>query len=200
MNNKEVTVSKDNRQCHHEKHRYSSAWIHSPEKIFETVEIKKGSLFLDLGCGQGDYSIYVAGLKEKAVRVLALDIRQELIDNIRVTAQERKLDNLKAVACDITDSIPLPDNSVDICLAATILHALKLSKIKDRLFNEIHRVLKPEGRFMVVECKKEETPCGPPMKMRIALKKLSKIISQYSFVRTGVEDLGMNYLVKFVKI
>ena len=98
---------------------------------------------------------------------------------------------------DITDPLPIEDCSIDACLLATVLHIPDVSKGRKRLFNEIRRVLKPNGRLAVLECKKEDMPFGPPLHMRLSQEELETFVPEYGFVKIDSVDLGYNYLIQF---
>ena len=55
------------------------------------------------------------------------------------------------------ENIPLPNESVDLALMASVLHELNgYATVK-----EVHRFLKPYGVLAVLEWKKKETEFGP---------------------------------------
>jgi ubiquinone/menaquinone biosynthesis C-methylase UbiE len=122
-----------------------------------------------------------------------------LISNLEDTANNNGLKNIKPIATDITDNLPIEDSSIDICFVSTVLHTMDIPKIKDKFFNEIHRVLKPEGRLAIIECKKEKSDFGPPMNMRISSDEMETIVLPYGFKKTNLLDLGFNYMVQFVR-
>lgn len=81
-----------------------------------------------------------------------------------------------------------------------MLHSLNLADVESTLFSEIGRVLKPEGRLAIIECKKEDQPCGPPIDMRISAEELERTITKHGFRKLSLCDLGYNYLIQFRKI
>lgn len=195
-------TNRDNNRCHHEArngpHRgRSSYWIHDPAIIFRELNLGNGDVFLDLGCGAGDYSVHAAKEVGKEGHVYATDIRGELIDNIRDRAASLGLENLSATISDIHAPMPFEDDSIDVVFISTVLHAVDLVAAGKMLFPEIRRILKPGGRLFVIECKKEEMPFGPPLHMRLSPEQIEEAASGYGFEKTGLVDLGYNYLIKF---
>jgi len=163
----------------------SSFWMHDPELVFGELKLKEGDSFLDIGCGTGDYSVYASKIVRDSGVVYALDIQKELINNLRKQADLEGLNNINAIISDIAAPLPVEDNIIDVCFISTVLHSVNLDEHGKKLFSEIGRVLKPEGRLVIIECKKENLSRGPPLHMRISVKKINLI------------DLGSNYMVKF---
>lgn len=190
-------------KCHskgHNSHRRgaSSFWMHDPELIFKELNLKCGDIFLDIGCGTGDYSINAAEKVGKTGLVYATDIQKELIDDLTRNAEEAGLENVRAIVNDVHDHLPFEDKTVDICLISTVLHSLNLEDVKGELFPEIKRVLKPKGRLIIIECKKEEMKFGPPLSLRISPDEIERHVSFFGFEKTDLVDIGYNYMIKFV--
>ena len=73
----------------------------------------------------------------------------DMTDEMLALAEENKrrsgLANVEFLRGEI-ESIPLPDNAVDVIISNCVIN---LSGDKDRVLREAHRVLKPGGRFAV---------------------------------------------------
>lgn len=195
-------INRHENRCHpgsrHGPHRgRSSYWIHDPAIIFKELNLGNGDVFLDLGCGAGDYSVHAAKEVGKEGHVYATDIRDEFIDNLRDRAASLGLENLSATISDIHAPMPFEEGSIDVVFISTVLHTVDLVAAGRILFPEIRRILKPGGRLFVIECKKEEMPFGPPLHMRLSPGEIEEAASGYGFEKTGFVDLGYNYLIKF---
>ena len=171
--------------------------MHDPKLIFSELKLKEGDSFLDLGCGTGDYAIHASEIVGNSGVVYALDKWKKLIDNLQEKADSQGVGNIRAMAVDITDVLPVENDCIDVCLLATVMHALNPAKDGNMLFNEIRRVLKPDGHMAVIECKKEEMPFGPPLHMRLSPEEIEDAVSQYGFEKINVIDLRYNYMIKF---
>ncbi|AEB67716.1 MAG: S-adenosyl-L-methionine-binding protein [Methanosaeta sp. PtaU1.Bin060] len=191
------------RQCdrpnRHKKGK-SSFWMQDPDLVFGGLDLQRGDCFLDLGSGPGDYSIRASRLIGDTGRAYALDKNQDAIVDLRDKVVSEGLKNIKAEVCDISGPLPVKDSCVDICFISTVLHSLNLADVESTLFSEIGRVLKPEGRLAIIECKKEDQPCGPPIDMRISAEELERTITKHGFRKLSLCDLGYNYLIQFRKI
>jgi ubiquinone/menaquinone biosynthesis C-methylase UbiE len=103
-----------------------------------------GARVLDLGCGGGHASFAVAPVVEK---VIAYDLSEEMLAVVATAAAERGLDNL-AVRQGSADRLDFPDASFDlVCTRFSAHHWRQLPQALD----EVLRVLKPGGRFIVID-------------------------------------------------
>lgn len=171
--------------------------MHDSEFVFQELKLAEGDFFLDLGCGAGDYTIRAAQMVGDSGLVFALDIWDGVIDHLTEEATFQGLKNIKPMVADITGRLPIEDNTIDVCFIATVLHAMDFEKNKKNLFNEIQRVLKPNGRLAIIECKKEDQPFGPRMQSRLSPEELTPIAIQSGFQQIAFSDLGYNYLIQF---
>ena len=187
--------------CHREDHHRrgpSSFHMHDPAVVFRMLDLKKGDVFLDLGCGAGDYSLRAAEIVGESGSIYALDLWPDMLDKICEEGAVRGLKNIHPVVSDIRREIDIPDSCIDVCLVATVLHTLNDAPEKTKLYAEIKRVLKPGGKLAIIECKKDDSPFGPPIHMRISPKELEKELEVPGFLKTHHVDLGTNYMALFV--
>jgi SAM-dependent methyltransferase len=187
----------DSRNPCHQRRGPSSIWIHDPDVVFNALRLKEGDVVLDLGCGPGDYALKAATIVQNTGEVYALDKDQYLLDGLIAEADAQRILNIRAKIADITDTLPIGNDRIDVCLLFTVLHSLRLSTIERSLFNEIGRVLKPKGRVTIIELKKEEQPFGPPIDRRLSPDEIEKSISKFGFDRLGITDLGYTYMIQF---
>ncbi len=168
--------------------------------LFEILALKAGDCFVDLGCGAGDFSMRAAETVGPNGTVYALDRWPELAETLTQRAAEKGLENIRPLTCDISGPLPLDDNIANVCFMANVLHGFNLATDTEALFGEIRRILKPGGRAAILEFIKEETPCGPPIHMRISAEEIAEAVEQYSFAPVGVVDFGRTYLAQFTVV
>ncbi|WP_284077476.1 class I SAM-dependent methyltransferase [Herbaspirillum aquaticum] len=103
-----------------------------------------GARVLDLGCGGGHASFAVAPVVEK---VIAYDLSEDMLKVVAGAAAERGLANL-AVRQGSADRLDFPDASFDlVCTRFSAHHWRHLPQA----LGEVFRVLKPGGRFIVID-------------------------------------------------
>jgi len=101
--------------------------------------IKPGGIFLEIGCGTGRMTEFIA----KDFRVVATDISGEMIKR----AQQR-LPGIDFMETD-GETIPLPDNSIDVAFSYLVFQHFKTKEMLVNNFKEVYRILKRGGLFKV---------------------------------------------------
>jgi ubiquinone/menaquinone biosynthesis C-methylase UbiE len=176
----------------------SSFSLVDPEKVFGELRLKKGSAFLDMACGSGQYSIAASEIVGDEGRIYAIDLWEEGVTTLMEQALAKGLKNLNAMVGDITKRIPIDNDRIDVCLMATALHELTLAKTADKALAEAVRVLGPDGTLAIIEFEKIDRPPGPPIHIRLAPDDVASIIIPHGFTKARVTEVGpYNYLMTF---
>jgi ubiquinone/menaquinone biosynthesis C-methylase UbiE len=113
------------------------------EKLWNFADIKENQKFLEIGCGNGATSKYVA--KRYHLNVTGTDVDSEQIQLAQQNLDD--MPNVRFLAADATD-LPFEDDDFDIVLSFQVLH--HISNWLDAL-KEMNRVLKPKGYFICVD-------------------------------------------------
>ncbi len=169
--------------------------MQDPGMVFSELGLKAGDVFLDIGCGVGDYAIHAARLVGNVGHVYALDKVPFLIRELQARAVAEDVTNLTAGVADAAHSLPIHDDSVDVCLVSTVLHIPDVTANSDRLFSEIRRVLKTDGHVAIIECSKKDLSFGPPEKMRLTPDEVETMATRCGFHKLREVDLGFNYMI-----
>lgn len=115
--------------------------------LFKKYNVRK---ILDLGCGTGRHTIYLA---KKGFSVYGIDIAKE---GIKITKSWLSKENLQAnlKIGSIYGKLPFPSNSFDAIISTKVVHHEKIQNIR-KAIKEIERVLKPNGLIFVTVRKRK---------------------------------------------
>ena len=178
----------------------SSFGLIDTAKFFHELDLKKGITFLDIACGRGNYSLAALDIIGKDSQVYAVDLWEEGVLSLKNEAAAKGIQNIATFVSDASQNIPVGNESVDVCLMATVLHDFVGDKVDRGVMQEIVRVIKPNGVLAIVEFYKKEGPPGPPKPVRLSPQEVDKIVSGYGFKQDRLTDIGPdNYLQVFIK-
>lgn len=115
------------------------------------IRLSSGMKALDLGCGPGALSFALAEASARDVEITGVDISKDQIDYAQANASlfSCKLD-FRRVSMDETG---LPDASIDLVMTSMALHETP-PQVRRNAIAEAARVLKPGGRFLLVDWSK----------------------------------------------
>ena len=178
----------------------SSYDLIDPGTLWAALNLPQGITFLDLGCGQGNYSLAAASLIGPTGVVYAVDLWEEGIAALKERAAREGRANLKPLAAGGGPG-PHGEPSVDVGLMATVLHDLVEAGTAAGALAEVTRVIKAGGRLAIVEFDKIDGPPGPPRHIRLDPAEVEALVAPYGFARQQTVKLGpYNYLITFVKL
>ena len=108
-------------------------------------EPQPGEICVDLGCGRGNDVIRMAQSVGEKGLAYGLDISDGMIDKAQKNAAKLGVSNVQFIKSEL-ESLKLPSNIADLLISnCTINHASD----KATVWNEVYRVLKKGGRFVV---------------------------------------------------
>ena len=176
----------------------SSFELIETDKLFQILALKHWYTVLDMGCGPGMYALAMAEIIGDGGRVYAADLWEEGVARLQERIERRGTKNVTPILADVSKTLPLPGDSLDLILMATVLHDLKEAGVQDGALAEARRLLKRHGVFAVVEFKKVPGPPGPPISIRLSPEEVAALVEPFGFTRTGLQEIGpYNYLMTF---
>ena len=136
-----------------------SLGLHRLWKHYTTTvaDIRPGYQVLDIAGGTGDLSMAFAKQVGPTGRVVHTDINEAMLR----TGRDRLVDhgfNLPTLVCD-AEKLPFADNHFDV---VSVAFGLRNMTHKDVALKEMCRVLKPNGKLLVLEFSKVAKPLEKP--------------------------------------
>ncbi|MBT8384810.1 MAG: bifunctional demethylmenaquinone methyltransferase/2-methoxy-6-polyprenyl-1,4-benzoquinol methylase UbiE [Bacteroidia bacterium] len=116
------------------------------KKVVQIIKDKKPETILDIATGTGDFAIMLSKLNPK--KIVGLDLSKGMLEIGIEKIKKKNLDNLIEMVLGDSENLPFEDNSFD---AITVGFGVRNFEDLDKGLQEIHRVLKPSGIFVVLE-------------------------------------------------
>src|SRR5438105_2804045 len=123
-----------------------------PDRMLAALEIKPGSVVADIGAGVGYHTWRLAEIVGPSGKVIAEDIQEGMIGLLKKNISDRKLKNVDIILGTPTDP-KLPNNAIDVVLLVDVYHEFSDAIT---MMSRIRSSLKPGGRVVLVEFRKED--------------------------------------------
>jgi len=173
-----------------------------PEGVLRAVGMEAGMDVVDLCCG---YGYFTAPMCKRVYpgAVYALDLEAELLSQARQAC--RGNENFHAVQGDASALPTLLPKPVDLVFIANTFHGVP---DKAQLSESVYTVLKPGGRFAIVnwhQRPREETivlgqPRGPKTELRMPPGELREAVEPAGFTLEALVEVGpYHYGMRFTK-
>jgi len=146
-----------------------------PDKVLKDMGLKTGDTILDFGIGTGFFALPALEIIGKNGFLYGTDLSADMLEYTKERTKD--FSNIKLLLTDGLD-IPVETSSVDLVIMAFVLHEINE---KDKTLAEIKRILKPGGKFLIVEWNTENIEKGPPKNDRISIKEASEILKKEGF-------------------
>lgn len=128
-------------------------WLRS-YVVNRAAALKTQGEAVDLGCGPG-YLVVELASRLPGLQVTGVDLSQEMLITASEFAWESGVGDWVAFRQGDAQQIPFPDASLDLVVSTLSLHHWSNPVV---VFNEIARVLKPGGAFLIFDLRRDMLP------------------------------------------
>lgn len=120
--------------------------------LVRSLHLKPGDVVSDIGAGSGVISMRMAELILPEGKVMAVDVQEEMLERLKENCRNFGVTNVEPVK-STQKSTNLKDNSVDLAIMVDVYHEFEYPY---EMLADISRSLKPGGRVVFVEYRKED--------------------------------------------
>jgi len=141
--------------------------------MLANLGMKRGMTIVDMGCGNGFYSLQMARVVGAEGKVIGVDIQPEMLKMLKERGSEAKLTNIEPILGTVADP-KLPKGKVDLILCVDVYHEFSHP---EQMLKGMRDSLAPGGMVALLEYRSEDPKV--PIKL---LHKMSKkqILKEYS--------------------
>ena len=160
MNSRVVKIREKERKSHIEIYKNealynSDSWLSKPIKTVKDImpyfQENKSLRVLDLGCGVGRNSIFIADkFASKECLIDCVDILEIAIEKLQINANEHSVSNIIRGFVDTIEHFPITKDTYDLVIAVS---ALEHVESKDAFLWKLHEIkegIKPNGIVCLV--------------------------------------------------
>jgi ubiquinone/menaquinone biosynthesis C-methylase UbiE len=140
--------------------RTNSSGFMNPDRIVKEIGIRSGMTVADFGCGAGYFTIPIAKSVKNSGKVYAIDVVNSALESVLSKAKLYGLLNIETIRANVetVGGSKLSDESVDLVLLANILFQCGNY---DSVLKESKRVLKDNGRIVIIDWIPKKISLGP---------------------------------------
>jgi predicted methyltransferase len=165
-----------------------------PDRALDLVGITPGMVVADVGAGTGYMTMRLARRVGPTGKVYASDLQPAMLQIIRDKVRQQQLSNVEVVQ-GVQDDGKLPDSAIDLALLVDVYHEFWRPQ---QMLRSIRRSLRPDGRLVLVEYRKEDPsiPIAHTHRMSVAEARTEVEAEGFTFDRL-VEGLPRQHIIEF---
>jgi ubiquinone/menaquinone biosynthesis C-methylase UbiE len=162
---------------------------YNPEAILR--DLRAGMVFVDIGCGDGFFSILAARKVGEKGKIYAVDSDASAIERLNRKAWADGLKNIVS-KIGLAEETVFCNGCADFVFFSMVLHDFADPA---KVLQNAKAMMKPTGRLVDLDWKKQEMPYGPPFKIRFSETHASSLIHNEGFQIGSVRDAGNHHYI-----
>jgi len=164
---------------------------YNPEEILKQAGLQQGMVFVDVGCGDGFFTILAASIVGEKGKVYAVDSDAAAVDKLKRKVAEQKLRNIHSEVGDAEHTV-----FCEHC-AGVVFYSMVLHDFSDpvKVLHNAKSMLKPSGLLVNLDWKKLQMPFGPPLQIRFSEQQAEALITQAGLTVKNLKDIGPYHYV-----
>jgi len=168
----------------------------TPELALDLIGITPGTVVADVGAGSGYMTTRLAQRVGPGGQVLAEDIQPGLLSLLHDKLERDHIRNVELIV-GTEDDAGLPADAVDLVLLVDVYHELSRPAA---MMQSLKRALKPSGRLVLVEYRKEDPSIPIADIHRMSIAEIRNEVEAEGFrFNQAIERLPRQHIVIFRK-
>ena len=159
-----------------------------PDEVLKALGLRRGESVADIGSGSGYFTLRLAAAVGPTGRVYGVDVDPDMVRHLNRRVRDNGVANVVSILAADDDPL-LQDASVDRFFVCDTWHHIE---DQAKYLGLMKRMLRPGGEVVMIDFKKEATPLGPPLEMRIARAALVEQMQAAGF-RLATEHAFLPY-------
>ena len=157
---------------------------YNPDAVLQ--DLHEGMTFVDVGCGDGFFTILASKKVGKNGKVYAIDIDPAGIEKLKSRARTEGLTNIAAKVGRAED-IVFCNQCADF-----IFYSMDLHDFGDavKVLQNAKQMIKPTGNLIDLDWKKQDMQFGPPITIRFSQEHASSLMRSSGFTVVNIRDAG----------
>ena len=155
----------------------------NPDKNIAQIDIQTGDHVVVFGSGAGGHSFAAARALKGTGHVYAIDVREDLLSRLKNDALKQNLVNIAIIHTNIESpqGTTLKENSKDIVIIPNTLFSYDK---KPNILQEAYRILKTNGKLLIVEWRSSFGNMGPHQDDIVTQQQATKLATGAGFTFT----------------
>lgn len=167
-----------------------------PAKLLAELELKEGDIFVDVGAGNGFFSLPAAQIVGDKGKVYSVDVEIDMLLDLKYRAQNAGLTE-RIEICKSEDNDANLHLKADFMLFAYLFHEVDE---KDKFLDNYFNFLKEGSKVVFIEWDPAKREEGPPLQHRIESDKLKAMLKERNIKNIKVKEIDFNsYLISGIK-
>lgn len=163
-----------------------------PSQVIDALRLHAGEVVADLGAGSGYFTFRMSPKVGNTGKVLAVDVQDEMLQTLKRRAAADNITNVQVIKASETDP-HLPTGAVDLVLFVDVYHELAYPY---EVMQRVRDSLKPNGRVVFVEYRKEDTEVPIKEVHKMSVAQLDEEMMAVGLVRVRrIETLPLQHIL-----
>jgi len=168
-----------------------------PAELLRKLGLNEGDIFIDIGSGNGFFSLPGAEIVGGSGKVYSVDVEIDMLLDLKHRAQQAGLTD-RIEICKSQDNDANLHQNADFMLFAYLFHEVEK---KDKFLDNYFKFLKKGSKVVFIEWDPDKREEGPPLEHRIKREQLVSMLEKRDIKNIKIKNIDYNsYLIQGIKV